>query len=321
MSYRVVFTDHPFGDLDVERETLADLDVTLVDGEQTDEPLESLVAGADALLVTFAEIDAAVIDELGECRVVARGGIGLDNVDVEAATERGIPVTNVPDYCVPEVAAHTLALLLALERNVVSFDDGVRRGEWDAAAGDDLHRLSARTLGLVAFGTIGQAVAERAEAFDIPVVAFDPNVDGDEMREQGITPVDSFGELLTEADAVSLHAPLTDDTRHLVDEAALEQMDEDAYLINTARGGLVDEDALTAALDDGDIAGAALDVREREPPGPDDSLRKRDDVVLTPHAAYRSRESVAELRRRNVENVRHAFSGEPLENVANPDVL
>lgn len=236
MSYTVVFADHPFDDLDIERKALGGLDVTLVDGEQTDESLETLVESADALMVTFAEIGAAVLESADSCCIVARGGIGLDNIDVEAATERGIPVTNVPDYCVSEVAMHTLALLLTLERNIVTFDTHVKRGSWDSSASGELRRLSTQTLGLVAFRTIGQAVTERAVAFGMSVVAFDPYVDAKLMHDHGVTPVDSFDELLAEADAISLHAPLTNETHHLIDEDALAQMGTDVYLINTARG-------------------------------------------------------------------------------------
>ena len=310
MPHRVVFTDHTFDTLDVEREILADSDVDLVDGEQTDEPLSELVLDADALLVMYDEIDAELIDTMEHCRVISRTGIGVDNVDVEAATERGILVTNVPDYCIPEVADHTLALALALERKIVDYDRSVRDGEWDVFQGRPMHRLTEQTWGLVGFGNIAQAVGSRAAALGMDLVAYDEYLDDEEISENGVRPVDSLTEVLETADVVSVHVPLTSETEGLIGESQLRSMRETAYLINCARGGIVDEQALADAIESGGIAGAGLDVLSEEPPTDDHPLLDESRVIITPHAAFNSEESVVELREKAARNVRDALTGE-----------
>ena len=309
MAYRVVFTDHTFDELDVEREIMADLDAELVDGEQSDEPNETLAAGADALLVMFDRVDAALMDAMPDCRIISRTGIGLDNVDVEAATERGILVTNVPDYCIPEVSDHAMALVLALARKVVEYDDQVGSGGWDVAEGRVMHRLETRTMGLIAFGNIARAVCEKARGFGMDVIAHDPFLSEEAIREGGAEPVDELDDLLGRADVVSVHTPLTPETEGMLDAAAFETMKESAFVVNVARGGIIDEEALAAALDDGEIAGAGIDVLADEPPRDDNPLLGRDDVILTPHAAWHSAESVIELREKAALNVRDALTG------------
>ena len=310
MPHRVVFTDHTFDTLDVERDIFADMDVELVDGERTDEPLSELVPDADALLVMYDKIDAELIDAMEHCRVISRTGIGVDNVDVEAATERGIFVTNVPDYCIPEVADHTLALALALERKIVDYDRSVRDGEWDVFQGRPMHRLTEQTWGLVGFGNIAQAVASRAAALGMEQVAYDEYLDDEEISQHGARPVDSLTQVLETADVVSVHVPLTPETEGLIGESQLRSMRETAYLINCARGGIVDEHALADAIASGGIAGAGLDVLSEEPPASDHPLRGESRVIITPHAAFNSEESVVELREKAARNVRDALVGE-----------
>ena len=310
MTYRVVFTDHTFDDLDVERDILAAVDAEVVDLEGADGPLPELVAGADAVLVMFDRIDAEALDAVPDCRIVARTGIGLDNIDVEAATERGIYVTNVPDYCIPEVSDHALALVLALSRKVVEYDAQVTAGGWDVSAGRPMHRLSAQTLGLVAFGNIARAVCQKAQAFGMEVLAHDPFVDDDEIRAGGAEPADELDDLLARSDVVSVHTPLTPETEGILDADAFSTMKDSAFVLNVARGGIVDEDALVQALDDGEIAGAGLDVLAEEPPEPDSPLLGHDDVVLTPHSAWHSVESVRELREKAARGVRDTLAGE-----------
>ncbi|AZH23894.1 C-terminal binding protein [Haloplanus aerogenes] len=314
----VVFTDHTFDDLDLEREILAEIGADLIDAEASDEPLEALLADADGVIVMYEEVDGDLLDAMPNCRVVSRTGIGFDNVDLDAATERGVYVTNVPDYCIPEVSSHTIAHLLALERKIVEYNDRIKSGEWDVNAGRTMHRLDGQTLGLIAFGDIARAVAEKASAFGMDVLAHDPYVDevtGD------VRLVDDLSTLLAESDAVSIHSPLTPQTQGMIGADELAQMKESAFLVNTARGGIVDEDALAEAIREGGIAGAGLDVLAEEPPADDSPLLDLENVILTPHAAYNSAESVVELRTKAARNVAQTLAGDVPDYVVNDDVL
>jgi D-3-phosphoglycerate dehydrogenase len=320
MSYRVVFTDHTFDDLSIEADILAEADAEVVDGEASDEPLESLVDGADGLIVMYEAVDGDVMDAMPDCKVVSRTGIGFDNVDVDAATERGIRVTNVPDYCIEEVADHTLALVLSLQRKLRLYDEQVRGGDWDVTAGRTMHRLSERNYGLVGFGNTARAVGERAAAFGMDVHAYDAFIDDEAIREGGATPVDELEALLETADVVSVHVPLNDATRGLIDAAELETMKETAFVVNTARGGIVDEAALAEAIEAGEVAGAGFDVLTEEPPGEDHPLVGLDDVIVTPHAAWNSAESLVELREKAARNVLAVLQGEEPPYLVNEDV-
>jgi len=318
MSDTVVFTDHTFGDLDIERDILGEVGAELIDAEARDDPLETVLADADpdGVIVMYETVDADLLDAMPNCRVVSRTGIGFDNVDLDAATERGVYVTNVPDYCIPEVSDHTLALLLALARKIVDYDSRIERGEWDVTAGRSMHRLDGQTLGLIALGDIARAVGEKASALGMDVVAHDPYV---EEPPEGVTLVD-LETLLAESDAVSIHSPLTPQTEGMVGAEELAAMKETAFLLNTARGGIVDEDALADAVREGSIAGAGLDVLAEEPPAPDSPLRNTDDVILTPHAAYNSAESVVELREKAARNVAQTLAGEGPDYLVNEGV-
>ncbi|MFB6256129.1 MAG: C-terminal binding protein [Haloplanus sp.] len=323
MRHTVVFTDHTFDDLDIERAILDEADAELVDAEARDDPLETVLADADpdGIIVMYADADADLLDLMPDCRVVSRTGIGFDNVDLAAATERGVYVTNVPDYCIPEVSDHTIALLLALARKVVDYNDRVTAGEWDVTAGRTMRRLDGRTLGLIAYGDIARAVGEKARAFGMDVLAHDPYLDKGDVADEAVTLVDDRADLLAESDAVSIHAPLTPTTEKLIGPDELARMKETAFLLNTARGGIVDEDALTDAIRVGEIAGAGLDVLAAEPPDDDSPLLDLDDVILTPHAAYNSAESVVELREKAARNVAAALAGEVPPYVVNEAVL
>jgi D-3-phosphoglycerate dehydrogenase / 2-oxoglutarate reductase len=290
----VVITDCDHGDVDPELAVLDGHDVELrVLACRTPEEVAAQAGGADVLINQYVPITAAVLDALPRCRLVVRYGVGVDNVDLQAATERGVWVANVPDYGRDEVADHTLALALALLRGVVALDRSVRDGTWDLDPARPLRRLATLTWGVVGCGAIGTAVAGRAAGLGMRVLGYDlPTVRSEAPIER--VPLE---ELLEEADLVSLHAALTPDTRHLVGAAALARMRPTAHLVNTARGGLVEEAALLAALDDGALAGAALDVLEREPP--DElgwRLARHPRVVATPHAAWYSEEAFHTLK-------------------------
>jgi D-3-phosphoglycerate dehydrogenase len=290
----VVITDCDHGDVDPERAVLDGHDVELrVLACRTPEEVAAQAGGADVLINQYVPITAAVLDALPRCRLVVRYGVGVDNVDLEAATERGLWVANVPDYGRDEVADHTLALALALLRGVVALDRSVRDGTWDLDPARPLRRLATLTWGVVGCGAIGTAVARRAAGLGMRVLGYDlPTVRSQAPIER--VPLEA---LLEEADLVSLHAALTPDTHHLVGAAALARMRPTAHLVNTARGGLVEEAALLAALDAGTLAGAALDVLEHEPP--DElgwRLARHPRVVATPHAAWYSEEAFHTLK-------------------------
>jgi D-3-phosphoglycerate dehydrogenase / 2-oxoglutarate reductase len=290
----VVITDCDHGDVDPELAVLDGHDVELrVLACRTPEEVAAQAGEADVLINQYVPITAAVLDALPRCRLVVRYGVGVDNVDLQAAAERGVWVANVPDYGRDEVADHTLALALALLRGVVALDRSVRDGTWDLDPARPLRRLATLTWGVVGCGAIGTAVAGRAAGLGMRVLGYDlPTVRSEAPIER--VPLE---ELLEEADLVSLHAALTPDTRHLVGAAALARMRPTAHLVNTARGGLVEEAALLAALDDGALAGAALDVLEHEPP--DElgwRLARHPRVVATPHAAWYSEEAFHTLK-------------------------
>jgi len=297
---KVLVTDHVFGDLEQERAALAAIGCDLELAPAADPAtLAAHAADAAGLLVCFAQVGEEVIAAATECRVIARYGIGVDNVDVAAATRAGIQVTNVPDYCLDEVADHAMALLLALARGVVSAALGVRQGDWTVPQ-EGIHRLAGRRLALIGVGRIGSRVAERARAFGYEIVAYDPYVEGGAA---------SVEEAVSGADAVSLHAPLTDDTRHVIGEETLNAMRRRPVLINTARGGLVDLEAVTRALDDGRLSGVALDVTEPEPLPADHPLRSHPRAIVTPHMSFYSAEAQAELQRRAADEVVRALAG------------
>ena len=321
MGGTVLVTDHVFGGLEQERAALAEIGYDLVEAPSADEgTLARLAAGADAMLVCFAQVPEPVVRaaERAGCRVIARYGIGVDNIDVEAASAAGILVTNVPDYCLDEVADHAMALLLSVARAVVPASRGVREGAW-AVPQSGVHRLRGRRLALLGVGRIGRRVAERAGAFGLQVVGYDPFV-GD-WNALGIERAGTLEEALGEADAVSLHMPLTPETRHIVDDAAIGLMRRAPVLVNTSRGGLVDLDAVTRALEDGRLAGAALDVTDPEPLPEGHPLRAHPRAVVTPHMSFYSAEAQDELQRRAVEEVVRALTSREPRCPVNPEVL
>lgn len=320
-AYHVLVTDYAWPTLEIERAILAPLDAELVvSATGAPDDLLRLAPQADAILTCWKQIPPAVLDAAPRCRMVSRYGIGLDNIPVEHATRLGIVVTNVPDFCLDEVAEHTLALILACARRVVAFAQATHSGVWDLQGVTPMRRLGGQTVGLVGYGSLGRAVAARAHALGLKVLAYTPRLAVDAAAPWGRATND-LDELLAQSDYVSLHAPLTDETRGLIDAAALRRMKPTAYLINTARGAIVDEDALYQALREGWIAGAALDVLSQEPPSPDHPLLGLDNVIVTPHAAFYSQEAIADLQTRAARHVAQALTGEVPDHVVNPAVL
>ena len=314
---RVVASDDPM--IDVARLDEA-LEAAVVAAETRDEDeLVAAASGATGLVVDVnTPVTARVLDELDALEVVARAGVGVDNVDVKAAAENGVTVTNVPDYCTDEVATHTVALLFDCIRNVTGYDRDVKAGHWGWERSRPLHRVAGRTLGLVSYGPIARRVRDRLRGFDLDVVAYDPYVDAETMADDGVEKV-ALAALYARADYVSLHAPLTDGTRGMVDADALAAMQDHAVLVNTGRGGLVDEGALVSALERRDIAAAGLDVLREEPPADDDPLVALDNCIITPHAGWYSVEAREALNDTVAENVRAALAGETPPDRIDPD--
>jgi len=325
VTHTVVVTDHDFEDLSVERSVLGDVaevveladDVDGSSGTADDAPAaEDRLADADAVINLRYDLDADAIAAMEDVQVIARYGIGVDNVDVDAAAARDVPVTNVPEYCQEEVATHALALLLSLARSVPRYDRSVAAGEWDRAVGAPVHRFSTQTVGVVGYGAIGREVGERAAALGADVIASDPFLSEADVTDDPADLV-SFDVLLDRSDYVTVHSPLTDDTRGMFDAAAFDRMQSSAYLVNVARGPIVDGDALREALDAGAIAGAGLDVFPDEPPIGDDPLRDHDRVVATPHVAWYSEEANEDRRRTVARIVESVLTGDEPWNVVN----
>ena len=315
---KVVVTDHVFPSLELGREIVESAGLTLVyDGDvvEPDDVVE-LARAADAIVVCYTHLPRAVVERLDRCKVISRTGVGVDNVDLDAATSRGIVVTFVPDYCQDEVSDHALALMLALSRRLPKLGAGTRDGRWETAAAKPSFRLRGQTLGLVGFGRISREVARKAQVFGVRVIAHDPYVDAATFVAGGVEAC-AFGELLRQADFVSLHLPLTDETKHILGADELEAMKSSAHVINTSRGPLIDTAALRSAIEAGAIAGAGLDVLEVEPPAPDDPLLAAENVLITPHTAFYSEDSVAELQRKAFEQAVAVLRGEEPAYAAN----
>jgi D-3-phosphoglycerate dehydrogenase / 2-oxoglutarate reductase len=285
---------------------------------RTEEDFLARCQDADGLLVQYGEVTRRVIAGLPRLRLLVRYGVGVDGIDLEAATDHRIPVVNVPDYGTDEVANHAIGLLLALARRIARLDRQTRAGRWSVFEVQPLHRLLGQTVGIVGCGRIGSRVARKLLGFDVRLLAHDPYVTD---LPPGVTAV-PFDRLLAESDHVTLHCPLTTDTHHLIDAAALARMKPTAALINTARGGLVDTGALAEALASGRLGAAGLDVTEPEPLDPASPLFRMENVIVTPHAAWYSEEGRSDLKRRVAEEaVRVLLRGEPPLHCVNPDVF
>ena len=287
--------------------------------EPTPEGILSVAREADAVLTTYAKVTAEMISQMTRCRVISRFGIGVDNVDIPTATSKGIVVTKVPDYCLDEVSDHAMALLLALIRKIPSSNTRTQSGKWEMKAVVPIHRLRGTVLGLVAFGQIPQLVAPKAQAFGMQVITYDPYVSDEVLKRANVRRVE-LDELIRTSDYISLHCPLTPETKHLFSTEAFQKMKRSAYLVNTARGPVVDEAALAEALDQKLIAGAALDVMEKEPPGTS-PLFGRDNIIVTPHTSFYSEESLVDLQTKAAEEVVRVLSGQAPRNPVNPEVL
>jgi D-3-phosphoglycerate dehydrogenase / 2-oxoglutarate reductase len=315
---QVLLTDRAWPDAQIERTILDRAGYDLVEApDGREETLVELARDCEGILTNWARVTPAVIAAAGGLKAIGRTGIGLDNIAIPAATARGIPVTNVPDYCVEEVADHALALLLSLWRKIALFDSLAKRGEYNLSAGPKMHRLRGRRLGLVGLGRTGQAVAARAIAFGLDVVAWTPS---GQNRGLSVSML-PLEDLLAMSAAVSLHVPLVAETRHLLNADRLDQCRRGVTIINTSRGGLIDRAALWERIQSGQVAAAGLDVFEEEPPNLAEPLYRDERVLVTPHAAFVSEESLDELRRRATGQMVVALAGQRPDNVVNPEVF
>jgi D-3-phosphoglycerate dehydrogenase len=305
--WRVVVTDYNYPDLSIEEQELARWDAQVIPAQcRTPEEVLAVAKEADALISQYAPITREVIYGLKNCKAIGRYGIGVDNIDVQAATERGIAVINVPSYCEEEVSDHTLAFILAWARKIVHYNTEIRQGVWDWKSGRPIRRLQGQTLGLLGFGKIAKLVAKKAKCFGFKVIAYDPYVPNEIFTEVGVEKVE-FDQLLKESDFISIHLPLTANTYHIINEDALAKLKPTACLINTSRGGVIDEKALITALKEKRIAGACLDVTDPEPPSSDNPLLSMPQVLLSPHVAWYSEESQADLRKKIATDIGRAL--------------
>jgi len=298
----VVITDYDYGNVDIERAIIEGAGLGLIAAQcKSEDDVIDVARDAHAIIAQYAHVGARAINAFTRCRVIARYGTGVDIVDVSAATRHNILVTNVPnDWCENEVADHAVALLLSLARKLRNYDQATRAGVWRWQSGQPIYRLRGSILGLLSFGAIARAIARRSSGFGMLIIAHDPYMAAADIAAHGATSV-SFDELIEQADYLVIQAPLTSETRHLINEAQLRRMKPSAFLINTARGPIVNDDALYRALKEGWIAGAGLDDIEEEPAKildwkPTNPLFGLENVIITPHAAYYSEESIGTVR-------------------------
>lgn len=306
--FKVYVTDQRQPSFEIERRILSECDAELILCNcVTTEDISRKCADADAVLLDMAPMTAEAIHSMRKCQVISRYGVGVDNVDLKAAAECGIQVTNVPDYCMEDVSDHALALLFACLRNVVLRDREIRKGKWNIVAPS--YRVQGKVLGLIGAGRIARALIRKVSGFGLKeIVAYDPFLSAEELASIGVRKVE-FDELLQESDFISLHLNLTDTTRNIIDAEALSKMKERAILINVSRGGLIDPDALINALESHHIGAAGLDTHCVEPVPVDSRFDKLDNVVLTDHAAYNTMEGVAELKTKAANNVKAVLEG------------
>lgn len=310
MTYEIAIAQTDFPGVETERQVFesAGDNVTVTAGSPDSEAeLVDLASGTDGLVVQYAHVSASVLEQLPELSVVSRYGIGVDNIDVEAASAHDVAITHVPSYCEEEVATHAIALLLTLTRKTSRYDREIKSGSWDWKIGRPIDPLVGKTIGFAAFGKIPRKVTELLQGFDLEYLVHDPYLSDVDVANRSVELV-SFETMLAESDVVSIHTPLVEETRHLFDAEAFSRMKESALLINTARGPVVDESALNDALQDGEIAGAGLDVMAEEPTH-ESPLFAQENTVISPHVGWYSESSLTELRRKAAENVVRYLNG------------
>jgi D-3-phosphoglycerate dehydrogenase len=306
----IAVTDSVFPSLDPAKAALAKLNPTFQMSKSANaDDILAVAKDADAILVTYAKLTRDILTQLTRCKAIGRFGLGVDNIDLVAAKEKGIAVNYVPDYCIREVSDHAMALLLSLIRKVPLSNKLVQSGRWEMPAVVPIRRIEGTTLGLIGLGHIPRLVAPKAKAFGMRVIAHDPFAKAELFKSVGVESVD-LDTLYAQSDYISVHAPLTPQTRGMVNAAAFAKMKKGAYIVNTARGPLIDEPAMIAALDSGQLGGAGLDVVSAEPLARDCKLLGRDNVIISPHTAFYSIEALNELQTKCASDVARVLSGE-----------
>jgi D-3-phosphoglycerate dehydrogenase len=324
MTFKVLVTDYAWPSVAIERDVLRTVGAELIVAQHGDEAeLIQLAPQCDAILTNWKKVTAPVLDAAQHCLIVSRYGIGVDNIAVDHATQLGILVTNVPDFCLDEASEHTMALVLACARQVVSYATATRNGVWQVNTGRPAPRLHGQTLGLIGYGNIARTLIPKAIGFGLKVLVYTPRLAADALAAFGsdCTATNDLAVLLSTSDYVSIHAPLTPETRGMLDSKALRLLKPTAYLINTSRGAIIDETALATALTEGWFAGAALDVLIQEPPPPDHPLLALDNVIVTPHVAFYSEVAVASLQQKAAEHVAQVLRKEVPTNILNKQVM
>ncbi len=326
--FRVVLTDLIDDDLLPEREVFGDRADVVAVNAKTEADLVGKIEDADGMLVYIVPFSAASIARLTKCKILVRCGVGFDNIDRKFARDRGIPVANVPDYGTEEIAETAIGMMLGLCRGLHVTNSRLQRGvgNWSYREAGRVHRLRGRVFGMIGLGRIGMATAIRAQSFGMDVVFYDPYVADGLDKALGIRRVETLPELLKQSHAVSIHTPLTPETKHIVDAAAIAMMPRGSYLINTARGACVDTAAIAPAIASGQLSGAGIDVLPEEPPAADDPLilawrdpnhAAFDRVILNPHGAFYSEEGLRDMRVKGAQTCLRALLGEPYRNVVN----
>ena len=316
--YRVVITDCDHGSIREEKEEFDRMGAELILAQvREEEELIRVGKEADGLINQYALLTRRVFENLPKCKVVARYGVGVDSIDLRAATDLGIIIANVPDYCIDEVASHAVAMMLTLTRKTAFFDRKVKSSQWDFRPGTPIHRIQGKTLGLIGCGKIGFEVTKRISAFGVKVMAFDPYI----QRAGEKIELTDLETVLTKSDFISIHCPLNDSTQHLIGEQEFKKMERKPLLINTSRGPIVNEKALIQALEEGRISGAGLDVLETEPPDSKNPMLKMENVIFSPHVGFYSEESISELKRRTARNVSDVLRGRWPGSVVNQGVM
>lgn len=321
MSIKILITDCDHDSIEVERAEARKAGVELELAQcATEEEVIAAAADSDGIVVQYAPITANVLDALPRLKSIGRYGVGVDTLDVQAATDRGVVISNVPDYGTEDVSDHAIALALTLGRGTARLDRELRAGGFSLESVKPLHRFNTRVFGVLGLGLIGSATARKAKGLGFTVIGTDPMREAGTVTDEGVEVV-SQAELLASADFISLHVPLNSHTHHLVDDSFLDQMKDGSVLLNTCRGGVVDTNAVVRALQSGKLYGAGLDVFEEEPLPEHHPILSEPNVVLTPHAAWYSEESYTELKSRTIGNVIDFCAGKSPRNIYNPDAL
>lgn len=319
----ILKTDGDFRDVSDERKILKSAGYDLV--ERNCQTPEDVIAACRelnplGLIVLKAPINEEVIKNATTVKVISRYGIGLDMIDMKAAELEKIPVAYVPDYCVDEVSNHAISLMFTIERRILIFDRNVRKGDWGMSNILPIHRFKGKTIGLLGFGRLAQAVAKKLKGFDVKIVSYDPLVKEGIMKENGVEKAQSFDDFLRVSDVISIHVPLTSDTRGIIGAEELKKMKEGSILVNTSRGGIVDQVALLESIKADHISGAGLDVFENEPIALSDPILKEERIVLTPHVSYYSEEALKQVQVDTAQAVVDILNGKLPRNLANPSI-